>query len=73
MNNLDWKIYESVTNYIYETLGKNYGVTIVGYGHKWKVKGKSGNSHQIDVLTLKTDGNHTTQTAIEKFISSLKS
>lgn len=65
MNTLDWKIYESVTKYIYETLGKDYGVTIVGYGHKCKVNGKSGNSHQIDVLTSQTDGNHTTRTAIE--------
>ncbi len=31
-NNLDWKEYEAITKYIYETLGKEFGVTIVGYG-----------------------------------------
>lgn len=31
-NNLDWKTYESITKYIYETLGRQSGVTIKGYG-----------------------------------------
>lgn len=65
MNTLDWKIYESVTKYIYETLGKDYGVTIVGYGSNFKVTGSSGVKHQIDVLTSQTNGIHTTRTAIE--------
>jgi len=65
MNTLDWKIYESVTKYIYETLGKDFGVKIVGYGSNFKVTGSSGVKHQIDVLTSQTNGIHTTQTAIE--------
>ena len=44
-NNLDWKEYEAITKYIYETLGMEFGVTIEGYGHTCKVKGKSGNFH----------------------------
>lgn len=64
-NNLDWKEYEVITKYIYETLGKEFGVTIVGYGNKCKVKGKSGNFHQIDVLTMQSNGVHQVQTAIE--------
>ncbi len=64
-NNLDWKTYESITKYIYETLGKEFGVKIKGYGNTCKVKGKSGVEHQIDVLTLLSDGIHTYLTAIE--------
>lgn len=63
--NLDWKIYESITKYIYETLGKEFGVTIEGYGQDCKVIGKSGNPHQIDVLTSQTNGIHFSRTAIE--------
>ncbi|AXP82729.1 Restriction endonuclease [Mariniflexile rhizosphaerae] len=63
--NLDWKTYESITKYIYETLGKQSGVTIKGYGSNCKVKGKSGTSHQIDVLTTHSDGIHSYETAIE--------
>lgn len=64
-NNLDWKEYEVITKYIYETLGKEFGVTIVGYGDNCKVKGKSGNLHQIDVLTMQSNGVHQVRTAIE--------
>src|SRR5690606_24149529 len=64
-NTLDWKTYESITKYIYETLGKQSGVTIKGYGNDCKVTGKSGLSHQIDVITSHTDGSHTYETAIE--------
>lgn len=64
-NNLDWKEYEAITKYIYETLGKEFGVTIVGYGDNCKVKGKSGNFHQIDVLTIQSNGVHQVRTAIE--------
>ena len=49
-NNLDWKTYESITKYIYETLGEKSGVKIKGYGNRCKVPGKSGVIHQIDVL-----------------------
>lgn len=63
--NLDWKTYESITKYIYETLGKEFGVKIKGHGNSCKVIGKSGNEHQIDVLTSHSDGIHTYLTAIE--------
>ncbi|MCI3938591.1 restriction endonuclease [Chryseobacterium aahli] len=64
-NNLDWKLYEDITKYIYETLGKQYNITIEGYGHSCKIIGASGVSHQIDVLTSESDGLKTYQTAIE--------
>ncbi len=64
-NKLDWKKYESITKYIYETLGMQSGVTIKGYGSTCIVKGKSGVNHQIDVLTAHSDGIHTYETAIE--------
>jgi len=63
--NLDWKTYESITKYIYETLGKEFGVKIKGHGSTCKVKGKSGGKYQIDVLTSHSDGIHTYLTAIE--------
>lgn len=63
--NLDWKKYESITRYIYETLGKESGVKIEGFGNNCKVKGKSGVNHQIDVLTQHSDGIHIYKTAIE--------
>lgn len=62
---LDWKIYESITKYIYEMLGHQSGVKVKGYGSNCKVLGKSGLSHQIDVLTTHSDGSHTYDTAIE--------
>ena len=62
---LDWKIYESITKYIYETLGHQSRVTIKGHGQTCKVVGKSGVSHQIDVLTTHSDGIHDYDTAIE--------
>lgn len=62
---LDWKAYESLTKYIYETLGYESGVKIEGYGNNCKVVGKSGVGHQIDVLTSHSDGIHNYQTAIE--------
>jgi len=64
-NNLDWKTYESITKYIYETLGEKTGVKIKGYGNTCKVIGKSGVRHQIDVLTSHSDGIHNYETAIE--------
>lgn len=62
---MDWKDYESITKYIYEELGRETGVKIIGYGNTFKVKGKSGVSHQIDILTSHSDGIHDYQTAIE--------
>lgn len=62
---IDWKIYESITKYIYETLGREFGVKIKCYGNKCKVIGRSGLVHQIDVLTSLSDGVHTYLTAIE--------
>jgi len=64
-DNLDWRTYESITRYIYESLGKQSGVKIKGYGNSCKEIGKSGVSHQIDVLTTHSDGIHTYKTAIE--------
>lgn len=65
MDELDWKGYESITKYIYETLGKEFGIKIEGYGNDFKVTGISGVKHQIDVLTSSTDGKNKYQTAIE--------
>lgn len=64
-NNLDWKKYEAITKYIYESLGKKSGVEIICYGNTCKVKGKSGVDHQIDVLASHSDGIHDYKTAIE--------
>jgi len=64
-NNLDWKKYEFITKYIYETLGQQYHINIQGYGNDCKITGKSGVQHQIDVLTSETDDTGTYRTAIE--------
>lgn len=62
---LDWKSYEDVTSFIYETLGAENGVSIVCTGSKCKVTGKSGVKHQVDVLTSFSDGIHEYKTAVE--------
>ena len=62
---MDWKTYEEITKYIYETLGKDISVKIIGHGSLFKVKGKSGVEHQIDVLTSHSDGIHDYFTGIE--------
>lgn len=62
---LDWKTYESITRYIYESIGKQAGVRVKGYGQTCKVTGRSGVPHQIDVLTTHSDGLHSYDTAIE--------
>lgn len=62
---MDWKDYEEITKYIYETLGKQSGVEIICQGNSCKVKGKSSVEHQIDVLTNHYDGIHSYKTAIE--------
>lgn len=64
-NKLDWKIYESITKYIYEMLGHQSGVKVKGFGSKCKVTGRSGSNYQIDVLTTHSDGINTYDTAIE--------
>jgi hypothetical protein len=68
-NKLDWKEYEEITQYIYGALGEKYGIKVVGYGRNCKVKGKSGATYQIDVLTEQSDGEKVHRTAIEcKFL-----
>ncbi|MBK7223502.1 MAG: restriction endonuclease [Saprospiraceae bacterium] len=62
---MDWKEYEEITKYVYETLGNAAGTKIVGHGRTCKVEGKSGVSHQIDILTSHSDGVHNYRTAIE--------
>lgn len=63
--NMNWKEYEEITKYIYETLGNKSGVAIECYGNNCKVRGKSSVEHQIDVLTNHSDGLHSYKTAIE--------
>lgn len=65
MNTPDWQAYESITKYIYETLGQGFGIKIEGYGSNCKVVGKSGVQHQIDVLTSSSDEKRKYRTAIE--------
>ena len=62
---MDWETYEEITKNIYETLGREKSVKIVGHGRECKVKGKSGVKHQIDVLISHSDGIHDYLTAIE--------
>lgn len=64
-DSLHWKTYESITKYIYENLRQKFNVNIECYGASCKVIGKSGVSHQIDVLTSESDGTYTYKTAIE--------
>lgn len=66
---LDWEEYEAITKYIYETLGAEYGIKVVGYGRDNKVVGRSGVKHQLDVLTEQIEGEGVHLTAIEcKFL-----
>jgi hypothetical protein len=62
---MDWKTYEEVTKHIYEELGKQSGVKIIGHGNTCKFKGKSEVEHQIDVMASHSDGIHTYLTDIE--------
>lgn len=62
---LDWKTYESITKYIYESLGGKTGVKVLRHGSSCRVTGKSGVDHQIDILTAHSDGIHSYRTAIE--------
>lgn len=62
---MEWKEYEEITRYIYETLGETNGVKIECYGNNCKIIGKSTVQHQIDVLTSHSDGIHSYKTAVE--------
>lgn len=64
-SDLNWKNYETITKYIYEELGKASGVKIEGFGKNCRIVGKSGVTHQIDVLTTHSDGIHSYRTAVE--------
>lgn len=67
---IDWKMYEDITRYIYEMLGSKYGIKVIGHGNKFKVIGKSGVKHQIDVLTEQVVNGKVYRTAIEcKYIT----
>lgn len=67
---LDWKEYENIIQFIYGNLGHKDGIKIIGYGQDCKVKGQSGVSHQIDVLTEQTINGAKHLTAIEcKFLA----
>ena len=61
----DWEEYEAITKYIYESLGNQFGIKVRGHGRKFKVKGKSGVEHQVDVLTEQSKGEQPLLTAIE--------
>lgn len=62
---MDWKEYEEITKYIYETLGKANGIKIECCGNDCKLVGKSNVTHQIDVLTSHSDGLHSYKTIVE--------
>lgn len=62
---MNWRSYEETVKDIYATLGKSRGVEIEGWGPTCKIEGKSGISHQVDVLTTFSDGVHEYRTAIE--------
>lgn len=60
---LNWKTYESITRYIYETLGRESNIKALGHGNSCRVNGRSGVKHQIDVLTFNLESQF--YTAIE--------
>ncbi len=64
-NELDWKDYEAITQYIYGALGAQNGIKVKGYGRNCKIEGRSGVEHQVDVLTDQFDGERQILTAIE--------
>lgn len=66
---LDWAEYEAITKYIYEVLGMQYGIKVIGHGRENWVQGKSGVKHQVDVLTEQVKDGRVYLTAIEcKFL-----
>lgn len=62
---MNWRSYEETVKDIYATLGRSRGVEIEGWGSTCRVEGKSGISHQVDVLTTFGDGVYEYRTAIE--------
>ena len=62
---MKWQDYEELVKDIYQELGKAACVTIECWGRSCRVRGKSGEYHQIDVLASHDDGIHTYRTAIE--------
>ena len=62
---MKWQAYEELVKDIYQELGKATGVKIECWGPSCRVRGKSGEYHQIDVLASHGDGIHTYRTAIE--------
>lgn len=62
---MNWEIYEETVKNIYQVLGASKGVKIECYGNSCKCTGKSGDDHQIDVLTTHNDGLHDYKTSIE--------
>ena len=62
---MHWQSYEELVKDIYEKLGEAANIRILCWGPACKVQGKSGVSHQIDVLTTHSDGVHEYRTAIE--------
>lgn len=65
VQDLSWQDYETVTKYIYEMLGVQYGIKVISFGKNSKVKGKSGIMHQVDVLTEELVQGRAHRTAIE--------
>ena len=47
---MNWQSYEELVKYVYERLGQSANIEIVCWGPSCTVRGKSGASHQIDVL-----------------------
>ena len=63
-DNPSWQDYEELVKDIYQGLGQASGVTVECWGKLCRVKGLSGVSHQIDVLTNHSDGVHQYRTGI---------
>lgn len=59
-----WQDYEELVKDIYQALGRANGVTIECWGSSCKVEGPPGVFHQIDVLTIHSDGVHQYRTAV---------
>lgn len=62
---MDWQSYEEVVKDIFECIGASHGVSIVCWGPSCLIQGRSGVSHQIDVLTTHSDGVASYKTAIQ--------
>ncbi|MEG4107961.1 restriction endonuclease [Microcoleus sp. S13_C5] len=62
---MNWETYEETVKNIYQVLGASKGVKIECYGNSCKCTGQSEVKHQIDVLTVHTDGIHNYKTSRE--------